>query len=484
GSMAATSPLAVQQELGALQTNLATLEGRLNDVNQSRKDIQQWIRDYQSSKTDTIIAKSRSDVRSFAKVFAVGVHMAQALRNQNQIIQNSVLSDTMRIQRSVLSESGLGNTLNITDSLSIQQIPIQDTLQQKWLSMAALEETFQADSLARSIYFGLLYQDIISIPGLDLDESQLDGTNAQNIALLSTAILQGIERMYEVRTKKQLLQSKGKKLQITDYSLLIRETLRIIDLSFKVFNNANSKQDQSLFKTGSQILGQTTGLYQNLANEQYNLAVSNLAGMVQALVTEQANKDLTKGANRFKSRLLTYGSFMAAVSLAQTPDQVKTALETAAVEVGFSRVKRVNKWNVSLNAYLGLGLGFEDNGDSQTGLQANLATPVGLSFSRGLGRGHSLSLFGSILDLGPIVTFDFQTGSTASTGNLQFKDFVAPGAFAFWNIANTPFSWGVGVQRTSNIRMIGDDPDPQRATRFMTSFLVDVPIFNLFTRKF
>lgn len=476
--------VAVQQELGQLQSNLDNLEDDLSQLDQARKGLQDWIKRYQSNKTDSVIAKSRNDVNNFAKVFAVGVHMSQALRNQNQLIQSGFLSDTTRVQRSYLSENDLGNTLNISDSISIQQIPFKDTLQQKWLTMNALESTFQADSLARSIYFGLLYQDIISIPGLVLDESSLSGANAQNIALLSTAILQGIERMNEVQNKKQRLQNSGQKLALSDYSQLIKETLRIVDLSFKVFNNSSSVSNNALFKTGSQILGQTTGLYQNLANEQYNLAVSNLAAMVQALVTEQADKNLTRGANRFKSKLLTYGSFMAAVSLAQTPDQVKTALEMAAVEVGHSRVKRVNKWNVSLNAYLGLGLGFEDNGNNKTGLQANLATPVGLSISRGLGKGHSLSLFGSILDLGPIVTFDFQTGSTATAGNLQFKDFVAPGAFVFWNLANTPFSWGAGIQRTSNIRMIGSDPDPQRTTRFMTSFLVDVPVFNLFTRKF
>lgn len=476
--------LAVQQELGQLQSNLDNLENDLSQLDQSRRDLQNWIKRYQSSKTDSVIAKSRNDVHNFAKVFAVGVHMSQALRNQNQLIQSGFLNDTTRVQRSYLSESDLGNTLNISDSMSIQQVPFKDTLQQKWLSMNALESTFQADSLSRSIYFGLLYQDIISIPGLGLEENSLSGANAQNIALLSTAILQGIERMNEIQNKKQSLQNTGQKLALSDYSLLIKETLRIVDLSFKIFNNSSSVSNNALFKTGSQILGQTTSLYQNLANEQYNLAISNLAAMVQALVTEQADKSLARGADRFKSKLLTYGSFMAAVSLAQTPDQVKTALETAAVEVGYSRVKRVNKWNVSLNAYLGLGLGFEDNGSSKTGLQANLATPVGLSISRGLGRGHSLSLFGSILDLGPIVTFDFQTGSTATAGDLQFKDFVAPGAFVFWNLANTPFSWGAGIQRTSNIRMIGGDPDPQRTTRFMTSFLVDVPVFNLFTRKF
>jgi hypothetical protein len=475
--------LAVQQELGQLQNNLDQLENQLYQLDQSRKDLQNWINEFQRTKTDTVIINSRRDVESFSKVFAVGVHMAQALRNQNTLISTGFLNDTTRIKRSYLVEGDAGSLLNISDSFSIKQIPFQDTLQQKWLSMKALEDTFQADSLSRSIYFGLLYQDIISIPGLGLDEQQMSGANAQNIALLSTALLQGIERMNEVQQRKQQLQLNGQKLQAADYTLLIRETLRIVDLSFKLFNNPNMARNP-LFEIGSQILGQTTGLYENLANEQYNLAVSNLAGMVQALVTEKADRDLTRGANRFKSKLLTYGSFMAAVSLAQTPDQVKMALETAAVEVGFSRVKRVNKWNVSLNAYLGLGLGFEDNGSSKTGLQATLATPVGLSFSRGLGKGHSLSLFGSILDLGPIVTFDFQSRSTATDVDLKFKDFVAPGAFVFWNIANTPFSWGAGMQRTSAIRVIGDNPDPQRATRFMTSFLVDVPVFNLFTRKY
>jgi hypothetical protein len=151
--------------------------------------------------------------------------------------------------------------------------------------------------------------------------------------------------------------------------------------------------------------------------------------------------------------------------------------------VGYSRVKRVNNWNISLTAYLGLGAGYEQNDNSNSGFQLNLATPIGLSISRGIGRGHSLSAFGSILDLGPIVTYDFNTRSTFTDVELGFEDFVAPGAFLFWNIANSPFTTGFGVQRTSKIRMLGSDPEPQRTTRILGTFLIDIPIFNLYTKK-
>ena len=213
------------------------------------------------------------------------------------------------------------------------------------------------------------------------------------------------------------------------------------------------------------------------------MVIANLAALVQAMVTDNNSKQLKKEADQFKSKLLTYGSFMAAVALSQTPDQVKMALETASVEVGYSRVKRVNKMNISLNAYLGIGAGYEYTDGYQSKLQVNLATPIGLAISHKIGKGNSLSLFGSILDLGPIVTYDFGTQSTSTNQNLKFDDFVAPSAFLFWNISNSPFTLGAGMQRTPKIRVIGDQPDPQRTTRVLFSFLVDVPIFNLFTQK-
>jgi hypothetical protein len=222
-------------------------------------------------------------------------------------------------------------------------------------------------------------------------------------------------------------------------------------------------------------------MYQNLVEKNYSLAVSNLAGLVQALVSNSDKKSFTNEAQKIKNKLVTYGSFMAAVALAQSPTQVKTALETAAVDVGYSRVKRVNAWNLSLNAYLGLGVGFENTGSQQSGLQVNLATPVGISLSRGIGKNHSISLFGSILDIGPIVTYDFQSGSTATDVELSLRDFVAPGAFLFWNIANSPFTMGAGVQRTT--ALFDPDSGNRRNTRILGTFLVDVPVFNLFTKK-
>ncbi|HKK73853.1 MAG TPA: hypothetical protein VJ953_02170 [Saprospiraceae bacterium] len=479
-----------QFEQRELREKFASIEAGLDSLGQPvtraaiiRSGLQQKILDFQATQPDSVLLKSGNRIRGLSKVFAVGNHLVQALRSESIQIQQRTVQDTFRIRNTYQVGSTQQSRTTVSDSLSIQALSQRDTIQQKWLSFDQLEATFKKDSLSRALFFGLLFEDIRHIPDLQMG---LKGNRLQadNIANLSISILRGIEQLKTLENKRYDLKAKGEKLSLTDYSSLIFQTLSIVEQSFGLFKEQRSSTGQSsLLQSGQQILGQSNQLYQNLVNKQYNMAIANLAAMVQSIVVEQQSKQMDKTADQFKSKLLTYGSFMAAVATAQTPDQVKTALELASVEVGYSRVKRVNDWNIALNAYLGVGAGFERSATTNSGFQVNLATPIGLSVSKSIGRGHSLSVFGSLLDLGPIVTYDFNTKSTATEPDLGFEDFVAPGAFLFWNIANSPFTTGFGVQRTSQIRVIGDNPDPQRTTRIFGAFLIDIPIFNLYTKK-
>lgn len=474
-----------------LRAQFTQIDASLDSLNQpvfraqiAQNEMLKQLSNFQSNQPDSILLKSSNRIRGLSKVFAVSTHLVQALKSESFVYQTTTVNDTLRFRNTSEKGSINNSVVNISDSLSIQKVIRQDTVHQKWLSLDQLNQVFQKDSLSRALFFGLLYEDILHIPDLQLGKKG-SRVQAEQIATLGTSILRGVQELYQLEDRRKNLKAKGDKMSLADYSSIIFETLNIVDKGFKLFKDQGNQtvQEKQLLEAGSQILNQSNQLYQNLVNKQYNMVIANLAALIQAMVTDNNSKGLQREADLFKSKLLTYGSFMAAVALAQTPDQVKTALETASVEVGYSRVKRVNKFNISLNAYLGMGLGFEQADGYQSSAQINLATPVGLTISRSIGKGNSLSLFGSILDLGPIVTYDFSTKATYTDAKLRFEDFVAPGAFVFWNIANTPFTFGAGMQRTPKIRVLGDNPDPQRTTRILGSFLIDVPIFNLFTQK-
>lgn len=473
----------LKKKFADVEAGIAALGQPIARAAEMRSALQQKILHYQSSQPDSILLKSGNQIRSLAKVFALGNHLLHAFRSQGSQIHERIIQDTFRVRNTYQLGKGSTTRTTIADSLSIQTTSRKDTLRQKWLSFDQLTTTFNSDSLSRALYFGLLFEEIRHIPDLQLGPKG-NPLQADQIANLSIAILRSIEQLKALENKRQGLKAKGQQLSLTDYSALIFQTLSIVEQSFSLFKEKSpASGPASLLENGQSILGQSNQLYQHLVNKQYNMAIANIAAMVQAIVADQQSNSLGKEANQFKGKLLTYGSFMAAVALAQTPDQVQTALELASVEVGYSRVKRVSEWNIALNAYLGIGAGYEQRAASNSGFQLNLATPIGLSISRQIGRGHSLSLFSSLLDLGPIVTYDFSSGGTFTEVDLKFKDFVAPGAFLFWNIANSPFTTGLGLQRTSKIRVIGDEPDPQRATRVIGTFLIDIPIFNLYTKK-
>lgn len=468
------------KQLVRLDSQIVSQQKRMGQLVDQENALQKQVANYQIQFTDPAIAKSRNQLQQFSAIMETGVHALQALQFQRQFIQTRALLDTS-LKRTQISDLSSGiEILNQTDSLIIQKTFQQDTIQKKWVSFQEMEQNFKSDSLARSIYFGLLYQDIVSLPRFRTQNGA--SLNPQRLALLTTTLIQSLEAISALETKKAQLKAKGKKLSIMDYTSLIQHTLQVVTHTFNLSAQSNSKgSEQGLEKIGKQVLGQTAGMYQNLVDKNYSLAISNLAGLVQALVSDTDNKSFANEAQKIKGKLVTYGSFMAAVALAQSPDQVKTALETAAIDVGSSRIKRVNSWNLALNAYLGIGVGYENTGADQSGALINLSTPIGVSLSKSFGKQHSLSLFGSILDLGPIVTYDFQSGEAATDADLSFADFVAPGAFLFWNVGNTPFTMGFGVQRTTKLRAIGERQG--RNTRVLGTFLVDVPVFNLFTRK-
>jgi hypothetical protein len=184
---------------------------------------------------------------------------------------------------------------------------------------------------------------------------------------------------------------------------------------------------------------------------------------------------------------------------------VAKAIETAALPVGSSRIKRESPFNVSVNAYTGLFIGREsikgvkdDKGFNSYGVTA----PVGISISRGhsimfIGTGQegwkkgkmgwSTSLFISLIDIGALTAYRFENDETAEVPTIQLKNIVSPGAFISLGIPKTPLSFNIGAQMGPNLRKITtttpDDDDNKRYWRFSTSFCVDIPLFNLFTKS-
>jgi hypothetical protein len=190
--------------------------------------------------------------------------------------------------------------------------------------------------------------------------------------------------------------------------------------------------------------------------------------------------------------LAKYGSFISTVATAKTSAEVQAALESFALPAGSARIKRRSAFNVSLNGYAGLFGGHENiKGTNNKALNSfGVAAPVGIAISIGqptAKRAFSNTLFLSLIDVGALTAFRFGDDSTESVPTVRLKNILSPGIFYSLGLPNSPISLNLGYQVGPLLRTVkttGNTVAEDRYTRVSLSVVVDIPIFNFFTKSF
>ncbi len=296
-----------------------------------------------------------------------------------------------------------------------------------------------------------------------------------------------------------------------NYRYAITNLIQLVDL-FGIVPNGSKKQ--------SRLLAQKGRLQQQIADMQSQINEDQYAGLALQRTIEEPNKELAKllqteltdvqqrlnrldtaRINRERQRLFLYGTFMADVAAADTPDAFAAALNNVALPPGSSQLKRNKPFNVELNAYFGFSLAEEvldlpENMAPAASLppasakSLALYVPLGVSMSWKMRytQRSSYSLFFPLIDLGAVSAYRFDTAGDRVNRLPQFtfQNVFAPGAHLKYNFAKAPFSLGLGAQYGPGLRRIQPDGSPAinvAAIRYMLTFAVDVPIFSLSNRQ-
>ena len=179
---------------------------------------------------------------------------------------------------------------------------------------------------------------------------------------------------------------------------------------------------------------------------------------------------------------------MAGVAAAESPAEIAAVMEAAALPPGSSRNKRINRFNLEVNAYFGGAAGREFLlGDLPAGLDrrqgtAGLFVPIGLAITQRIipNTQWSATLFLPLIDIGAVTAY--RDGNNAeSIPQVTFGNILAPGAHLLINLPNSPFFLGYGWQYGPNERRIGEAN--YSAYRQLFTFGIDVPIFSLARRR-
>jgi hypothetical protein len=240
---------------------------------------------------------------------------------------------------------------------------------------------------------------------------------------------------------------------------------------------------------------------QDASNSIRDLKVRRIQEELQ-IVQKKLQKLNPQRVDRFREKLFKYGTFMADVAAANNPGDFEAALNTVALPVGSSQIKRNRPSSVELGAYFGAALSRErlilPQGVNPEGLEddtfgAALFVPVGFSYSRNIGGHKSITFFGSLLDLGAITAFRLgsQPEGDAAPSVERLPVFrpanvIAPGFHVMYNFPKSPFTLGLGIQDGPSVREFTTVDSnlvrKARSVRGMLTFSIDVPVFRFFNK--
>ncbi len=200
----------------------------------------------------------------------------------------------------------------------------------------------------------------------------------------------------------------------------------------------------------------------------------------------KAKKDLKTTRNVVKN-IAFYGGFMVDVLSAEDAIAMKGIIHKYAAPVGSYRIKRQSPASVSLSAYPGFYGAWEGLDDSRNmGFVTGVTAPIGLSFNRGTASGHSVSLFGSVVDIGAAFSYRWQNDDTQGfPAHIRWEQIISPGVHIVWGFPKVPLALMVGGQYTPQLRNISDEKTELQANalRIGATLTVDIPMVHFYRTK-
>lgn len=327
----------------------------------------------------------------------------------------------------------------------------------------------------------------------------------------------------EVNSLQQVKAQKGK-LTFADFEAVIKKSLETIvyltdnDLTKEIAGKGNDKVKNIIEKT-KKSAEFAMDINTSIANKEYFMIATTTLEFVEEVIPQDV-LDSSKVLQEF----LKYSNLAINVVSAEDPKELVDALEASILPAQSYRLKRNSYFSISINSYAGgyFGTEFLTNTDAanQQSYVTGFTAPVGIGVNWGIGRsknptkystsptktvftkgtdgadtvkyknyfrGHSISVFVSIIDVGAITSFRLANDETPIEG-IEWKNVFAPGARIVWGIGKTPLALSAGVQYGPTLRQItaasgvATPVVKSAALRADLSLTVDIPFYHLYTK--
>jgi hypothetical protein len=483
------------------------------NVGQLKKQREQLLFDLKEleQEADSELVRARENARELAKAVELSAHILFSFRDYSQQYDTLYYLDSQRVEVTVQQtdpKTGMARTYK-KDSLVVERTIVPGTTRPlksaRWISRREFDDLRQTPA-AWKAFLGLLYERINAM------ESS-PGFSPKNTGILATQFLEIANEIEE--TKNAIRLKKGtapRSVGIKDYFPFIRSTVDLFNIVITTPALATDSIQQlnrnKVLGKITEISNETLSLYENIDVREYGNAILNATELLKLITqkeyTVEELKALSKEERHRRAKtqrqvaaIFKYGTFMAEMINAKSSDQVKNILKSTTLPPGSSRIKREVQSSITINSYLGAGLGRDRLLDAPMDIDADafgaaLSVPIGITYSfspKFLRNRSSFSIHVPLLDLGAITAYrsnpNGQTANVDVLPELEWKSLFSPGAYLIYNFADSPFSLGIGGQYGPQLRELNQangEPLFLNSWRFpMISATIDVPFYNLHT---
>ena len=426
-----------------------------------------------------------SDVAGFKQWDSAGPQQ-YAFKNAGAVIKlAAVLSNSLRSENK--------------DSIWISGKNIAVMLGQKPLTMLYLGLLDQALKQHGVAY----YSGANKISVADLLERQKD-----NILMLQNKIAQFVslgEKVNDAVTTLNQLKTKKQKPSNADIYNYISVSVDAANFAFSFIQMLDPYFNGMDYLT---MISQANNLYKDVYTQQYTQAISDGLDILTSINTlakdSASDKKVVSQFLDFIQKVKPYALFIANMAEAKDETGVEAALENSILPVGSSSVKKNTQCNLAIQSYLGAfyqpwppnNLNDPNAWTDKFGVIA----PIGIAWTPACGSwrsGGSLSLFGSVFDVGAIVDYKLQvntpaTGSGQATTvsknySVQLGQIFSPGLYLVYGFFdNLPLALGIGGQYGPGLSKINGGTavvSNNPSWRWNAFLAVDLPLFNLVNKN-
>jgi hypothetical protein len=227
-------------------------------------------------------------------------------------------------------------------------------------------------------------------------------------------------------------------------------------------------------------------LYFYIKQRKFPVAITTSVDLLSVMFKNSPDKNVTDVIQKFN----TYGAFFGQLANAKTSNQVDSIITNTVLPPGSSYIKKHSIFNIALQAYTGLYGGVQQQATDKNPVGSlGITAPVGIAFSWGGPKNSlnpgSFSIFVSIIDLGPLLSYRFKNPNDTLANNVSVRlsQIVSPGLHLVWGIPKLPISLGAGFSyiplltnvETTAIKVNNVNNSPFRAQIFLA---VDIPLLN------